>query len=169
MLGPKSDRKERVGSESSEIDSDSCKKTQTRDGPSRTGTRVLRSSTIHRKLNIPSENVILKRCHLCRQKLEMTMVVSCSSETICRHSFCWRCLEKYHKTEVKKERIKKGSRNWICFVCRGTCKCDRCKADLAKDLELLEQNISPAHNLHKQSKQTVANEHKGIFIFRKLS
>ena len=61
------------------------------------------------------------RCHYCRtMDMDKTYVI-CSNYPKCRCGFCFDCLRDHFKLNPKKI-----LQNWICVVCHGACRCERC-------------------------------------------
>lgn len=87
------------------------------------------------KLNLEMKKKI--KCHVCREKQEGRKIIICTNYQSCKHSFCHKCIDTHFRTRVRKEYLKNNEENWPCFVCRGLCKCKRCKAALASELAKL--------------------------------
>jgi len=87
------------------------------------------------------------KCHFCRNKKTQTGIVICLNYSICHHAFCYDCITKYFKNKEKRKQTIISPKNWVCFTCRGLCRCERCKLDLIKELSILNQ-----HNLEDNGK-----------------
>jgi len=61
------------------------------------------------------------RCHYCRSNYKDRAYIICSCYPVCLCGFCFNCLKEVFKIDVKDI-----SKDWICFVCKGVCKCNRC-------------------------------------------
>eukprot|EP00826_Nyctotherus_ovalis_P048163 TRINITY_DN5641_c0_g2_i2.p1 TRINITY_DN5641_c0_g2~~TRINITY_DN5641_c0_g2_i2.p1 ORF type:complete len:167 (-),score=13.76 TRINITY_DN5641_c0_g2_i2:43-543(-) len=77
------------------------------------------------------------KCHICRDRQEGKKLVICVNYQLCKHAFCHKCIDIHFRLRAKKEYLRAGERGWPCFVCRGLCKCRRCKRALAEELATL--------------------------------
>ena len=94
-------------------------------------TRVLRSATRGQVIHFNEKK---KKCHLCRERMEDFKLTRCVNYITCHGAFCTPCLEKHFKAKLKKERIKRSGDQWVCFLCRGICQCNKCLEDIRGDL-----------------------------------
>jgi hypothetical protein len=119
--------------------------------------RTLRSSD-KKKLYLTSSKKKQMKCHLCREKQELISLVKCKNSPNCHHSFCFKCLNKFFKAEIKKEHIKTSNKNWVCFVCRGMCKCVRCIQELRRELAQIdgEEVENSTHSPKASSTEKIA-------------
>jgi len=102
--------------------------------------RSLRSTTKPKIQNSCSDATLVK-CHKCRERKEKSKIVACINYLKCHHAFCFGCLDRYFKNETKREHIKTNGEGWVCFVCRGICKCEKCKLLLVKELSLINNEL----------------------------
>ncbi len=102
--------------------------------------RSLRSST-KRKLTDSKMSSIKFKCHICRQKREQPKLVLCVNFEMCHHAFCQGCIERHFRNEAKKDHLRTSTVNWVCFVCRGLCHCEKCHLSLVKELSLLNDDL----------------------------
>ena len=82
------------------------------------------------------------KCHFCRQRKDIIALVICLNYKECHHAFCYECISKHFKNKETRKIPKIAKNNWVCFTCRGLCRCDRCKLDLIKELSFLSDGIS---------------------------
>lgn len=82
------------------------------------------------------------KCHICRQKKDSRKLLVCTNFQLCHHTFCFDCVDRNFHTVAKKEHLRLNETNWPCFTCRGQCKCNRCKQNLAEELKLLKNIVS---------------------------
>jgi len=101
-------------------------------------TRVLRSAT---RGQVTHFNEKKKKCHLCRERMEDFKLTRCINYQNCHGAYCSQCLDKHFKAKVKKEKIKKCTSQWTCFVCRGICHCERCIENIHSDLIAIHNSI----------------------------
>ena len=114
-------------------------------------TRVLRSSVIG--TNQPYDKK--RKCHICRERVNNYRLRRCENYTTCHGAFCIICLDRYFKERFRKEKLRDICGTWICFLCRGICKCQRCKNSLEKELlELTTTNDEPG-TLPKHNRFTI--------------
>ncbi len=104
------------------------------------GSRTLRSAT-KGKLVAAREPKKPMKCHVCRERMESFKLVACANFASCHHAFCFGCLDRHFKAETKKERIRKGAQNWVCFACRGVCRCPRCKLEVRREIDQLREDL----------------------------
>ena len=90
------------------------------------------------------------KCHICRDKKERGKVMVCMNYQLCHHTFCQGCIDKCFRMRFKKEHLKTEDENWPCFICRGICKCKRCKKVLADEFLLLSSK-NPEYPKNKKS------------------
>ncbi len=83
-----------------------------------------------------------KKCHLCRARLDDFQLTFCLNFAQCRCAFCTSCLEHKFKSQLRKDRPKRGETGWVCFVCKGACHCERCRTDIREELEQMRTEIS---------------------------
>jgi len=79
------------------------------------------------------------KCHICRQKKNSGRLSICTNFKQCHHAFCQDCIKRNFKSNIKKEYLKSYEKLWPCFICRGVCKCNRCKQSLIDELNLLNE------------------------------
>ena len=80
------------------------------------------------------------KCHYCRLANKSVKIIPCVNYQDCHHAFCHNCIKSHFKKKGKPERIIPNG--WVCYICRGMCRCDRCHLELVKELSLIEDQIA---------------------------
>jgi len=75
----------------------------------------------------------ISKCHICRVKNPLMKYIICSNTTDCKRGFCYTCIKQHFSVEPHLI----DHEHWICFVCRGSCNCSRCKERINDDLKAL--------------------------------
>jgi hypothetical protein len=77
------------------------------------------------------------KCHICREVLEKFMLFVCMNYSSCKVALCMMCMKRNFKKESKKDHINKNRDNWVCYSCRGMCKCIHCENSIKMDIAIL--------------------------------
>ena len=93
-------------------------------------------------------------------KKDSDHVIVCINFQECHHAYCQGCIDRLFRTRAKKEYPRPGDKNWPCFVCRGLCKCRRCKQTLKNELFILNSQLREDNEENMEIDETGSRKSK---------